>query len=298
MSVKTTRIGRPGAGYDIRVVGESGPPLRDLYHGLMGLSWTATIAVIASSFLAANVVFALAYAAVGGVAHLRPGSFSDAFFFSVQTMGTIGYGAMHPESLGANLLVVAEAIVGFTLIALATGLIFAKFSRPTARVMFTREAVISPVNGVPTLMFRLGNERGNRIVDTQIRAVLVRTERTPEGAKFYRSLDLKLARDRALSLSRSFSVMHLIDAQSPLYNLTPEQLIEQEVEIELIAVGLDDTSMQVVHASHIYFTNQILWGARHADITSEAEDGSILIDLRKFHDTEPTEPNAGFPYPA
>jgi len=91
--------------------------------------------------------------------------------------------------------------------------------------------------------------------------------------------------------------MHHIDAQSPLYGLTPEQLIEQEVEIELMAVGLDDTSMQIVHASHIYFTNQVLWGARHADITSEAEDGTLLVDLRKFHDTEPTEPIAGFPYP-
>ena len=180
-------------------------------------------------FLFANAAFALAYTVVGGVAHLAPGSFSEAFFFSVQTMGTIGYGAMYPESFGANLLVVAETIVGLTLLALATGLVFAKFSRPTARVMFTREAVICPVNGVPALMFRLGNERGNRIVDTQIRAVLVRTERTSEGAKFYRSVDLKLARDRALSLSRSWSVMHSIDEHSPLYGLTPEQLIEQEV---------------------------------------------------------------------
>src|SRR5262249_19599499 len=157
----------------------------------------------------------------------------------------IGYGAMYPESFAANLLVVAEAVVGFTLLALATGLLFAKFSRPTARVMFTRDAVISPVNGVPTLMFRLGNERGNQIVDAQIRAVLVRTERTSEGAKFYRSVDLNLTRTRALSLSRSFSIMHSINEQSPLCGLTPEQLIEQEVEIEVMVVGLDDTSMQV-----------------------------------------------------
>jgi len=132
---------RPGASYDIRVVGETRRPLRDLYHGLMGLSWPATIAVIVSAFVLANAAFALAYSVVGGVAHLAPGSFFDAFFFSVQTMGTIGYGAMYPESFGANLLVVAEAIVGLTSLAMATGLVFAKFSRPTARVMFTREAV-------------------------------------------------------------------------------------------------------------------------------------------------------------
>jgi inward rectifier potassium channel len=297
MSIKTTRIRRTGASYDIRVIGEERRPLRDLYHRLIGLSWPSTIAAIAASFLVVNAAFAVAYSVVGGVAHLAPGSFSDAFFFSVQTMGTIGYGAMYPESFGANLLVVAETIVGLTLIALATGLVFAKFSRPTARVMFTREAVIAPVNGVPTLMFRLGNERGNQLVDTQIRVVLVRTERTSEKGKFYRSVELKLARDRALSLSRSWSVMHSIDEQSPLYGLTPEQLTEQEVEIEVMAVGLDDTSMQVVHASHIYFANQILWGARHADIVSEAEDGAMVVDLRKFHDTEPTVPIVGFPYP-
>jgi len=297
MSGRTTRIRRPGASYEIRVIDDRRRPLRDLYHGIMALSWPTTIVFIAVGFLVVNAIFALAYFVAGGVAHAAPDSFSDAFFFSVQTMGTIGYGAMYPESFTANVLVVFETIVGLTLLALATGLVFAKFSHPTARVMFTREAVISPVNGVPTLMFRIGNERGNQLVDTQIRAVLVRTEWTAEGAKFYRAVDLHLARDRPLSLSRSLSVTHAIDEQSPLYHLTPEQLVEQEVEIEVMAIGLDDVSMQVVHASHIYFTDQILWGARHADITSEAEDGSLIVDLRKFHDTEPTQPIAGFPYP-
>jgi len=297
MSGKTTRIRRPGASYEIRIIGDRQRPLRDLYHGLMALSWPATILLIAGGFLVVNAVFALAYFVAGGVAHALPGSFGDAFFFSVQTMGTIGYGAMYPESFTANVLVVLETIVGLTLLALATGLVFTKFSHPTARVMFTREAVISPVNGVPTLMFRIGNERGNQLVDTQIRAAFLRTEWTAEGTKFYRAVDLHLARDRPLSLSRSLNVVHPIDEHSPLYQLTPEQLVEQEVEIEIMAIGLDDLSMQVVHASHVYFTEHILWGARHADITSETEDGSLIIDLRKFHDTEPTQPIAGFPYP-
>jgi inward rectifier potassium channel len=125
----------------------------------------------------------------------------------------------------------------------------------------------------------------------------MRTEWTAEGSKFYRAVDLHLARERPLSLSRSLSVSHTIDEHSPLYRLTPEQLVEQEAEIEVMAIGLDDLSMQVVHASHIYFTDQILWGARHADTTFEAEDGSLIVDLRKFHNTEPTQPIVGFPYP-
>jgi inward rectifier potassium channel len=297
MRVLATRIRPTGAAYEIRIVGDRRRPLRDLYHALLRLSWPATIATIAGWFLLANAVFAAGYHTVGGVAHLSPDSFADAFFFSVQTMGTVGYGAMYPESFSANVLVVAETIVGLTLMALVTGLVFAKFSRPTARIVFTREAVISPMNGVPSLMFRIGNERGNSIVDTQFRAVVTRTEQTAEGGTFYRLIDLKLVRDRALSLSRSLSIIHTIDAGSPLYGLGPRDLAEQEAEIELMAVGLDDTSMQVVHARHRYYANQIVWGARHVDIIAEGEDGSMLVDLRKFHLTEPTTPIDGFPYP-
>jgi len=263
----------------------------------MRLSWPATVATIAVWFLVANAAFAAGFATIGGVANLPPGSFSAAFFFSVQTMGTVGYGAMYPQSFGANMLVVAECIVGITLMALATGLVFAKFSRPTARVVFTRQAVISPMNGVPALTFRVGNERGNRIVDTQVRAVLARTERTIEGVTYYRLYDLKLARDHAISLSRSMTIIHVIDEQSPLYKQSPADLVAQEVEIEILAVGLDDTSMQLVHATNTYYTNQILWGARHTDILSETDDGTMLLDLRKFHDTEATNPIDGFPYP-
>jgi inward rectifier potassium channel len=231
------------------------------------------------------------------VANARPGSFADAFFFSAQTIGTIGYGAMYPRSTAANTLVVAEAIAGLTLTALATGLVFSKFSRSTARMAFTREAVISPINGQPTLMFRISNQRGNQIVDAQIRIVLSRTERTSEGDTFYRSLELTPTRERALSLSRSWTVFHTIDATSPLHGVTPELAVDQELELGILVVGLDDITMQTVHASHRYFNPQILWGARHADVLSEASDGDLVLDLRKFHDVVPTAATPDFPYP-
>lgn len=297
-------IGRPsstiratGADYEVRVLGDRRAPLRDFYHALLLKPWWVTIASISAVFLIANAVFAIAYMIAGGIAHVGPRLFMDDFFFSVQTMGTIGYGAMYPESPAANVLVVAESITSLTLTALATGLVFAKFSRSTARLMFTREAVISPVDGVPTLMFRLSNQRGNRIVDVKIRMVLVRSERTAEGATFYRMLDLRLTRERALSLSRSWSVMHPIGRDSPLHGRTPEQVAAEETEIGIMIVGLDETTMQSVHASHQYYARQLLWGSRHADILSESEDGNLLLDLNKFHDTEPTPPTAEFPYP-
>lgn len=287
----------PGADYEIRVVGGGRAPLRDFYHALLRLPWWVTFAAITAVFLVANALFATAYLLAGGIAHARPGSFTDAFFFSVQTMGTIGYGTMYPERTAANVLVVAESLTGLTLTALMTGLVFSKFSRPTARMSFTRQAVITPVNGVPTLTFRLGNDRGNRIVDAHIQLALIRSEQLAEGRTFYRTVDLPLTRGHALSLQRSWSVLHVIDEKSPLLGETPESLLQTEAELHVMVVGLDDITMQSVHASHVYYGRHILWGARHVDVLTEAADGALVLDLHKFHDTEPTQPTATFPYP-
>ncbi|HVV48216.1 MAG TPA: ion channel [Polyangia bacterium] len=290
------RLREPGADYEIRIVGDRRQPLRDFYHALLERPWWVTIAAISGAFLAANALFGVLYLLVGGVAHAAP-SFRDAFFFSVQTMGTVGYGAMFPESTGANLVVTAESITGLTLTALATGLVFAKFSRSTARLIFSQQATIGPLNGVPTLSFRLGNLRGNQIVDAQIKVVMIRTEKTSEGKLFYRMLDLALTRQRALSLSRSWNALHVIDAQSPLFGETPGTLAAKEVELQVQVVGLDDATMQTVHAGHRYFARDIRWGHRLADVLSETPDGHLLLDLRRFQDIEPTEPTVDFPYP-
>jgi inward rectifier potassium channel len=291
------RVNVPGADYQIQVVGHQRTPFSDFYHALVGMPWWATIATIAGVFLGADALFAFGYRASGGVAHAAAGSFGDAFYFSVQTMGTIGYGAMYPESRVANLLVVLQSLVSLTLTALATGLVFAKFSRSTARIVFTRHAVISPVNGVPTLSFRVGNQRGNQIVDAQIRVVVVRTERVSEGGDFYRMIDLPLTRERALSLSRSWTVQHVIDERSPLCRMSPEEARAQEIEVQVMVVGLDDRTMQTIHALHRYYTADLLWGARHVDLLSEPSEGLMVLDLRRFHVVEPAHPIAGFPYP-
>jgi inward rectifier potassium channel len=297
MRLRQTTLRQPGADYEIRIVGQRRTPLRDFYHALLRLPWWATISAISGAFLAANAIFALAYLLVGGVEHAAPESFPDAFFFSVQTMGTIGYGAMYPGSTAANLVVVVESIVSLLLTAMSTGIVFAKLSRSTARCVFTRHAVIAPFDGVPTLMFRLGNERGNQIVDAKIRVALFRTERTNEGQAHYRLLDLRLVRDQALSLFRSFNVLHVIDATSPLHGETPASLVAKEIELQVMMIGLDDITMQTVHARHHYFAKDIIWGARLADVLSETPDGDVLLDLRRFHDLEPTAPSVDFPYP-
>lgn len=285
MSAKSSDPNPPG--YQIRVVGAGRPSWRDFYFVILRAPWSLTLGGIALTYLCANALFAIGYVCTGGVANVAPGSFKDAFFFSVQTLGTIGYGTAFPRSDAANEMVVAESLSGLLLTALATGLVFAKFSRSTARFVFTRQAVVGPMNGAPTLSFRLGNARGNQIVNAEIHVTLVRTERTVEGRTFYRSVDVPIARDRALTLDRSFTVLHVIDEKSPLRGETAATLAAQEAELMIMVAGLDDTFMQQVHGRHRYFAHQILWNHRHLDVLSETPAGDLLLDLRRFHEVEP-----------
>ena len=263
----------------------------DLYHFLMTTSWPGLIALIAGFFVAANLVFALGYLAGGPcIENARPGSFEDLFFFSVQTMGTIGYGKMSPVTLWSHLLMMVEVLVGYLWLAMATGLIFAKFSRPTARVLFSRVGVIAPRDGVPTLMFRMANERGNQIVEAQVRVVLARSETTAEGETLRRFHDLTLARDRNAIFALSWTVMHPITPSSLLHGVTAETLAAWDAQFVISLVGLDETISQTVHARCSYVADDILWNHRFLDLFSRLPDGRGAMDYRNFHRTEPLPP--------
>lgn len=282
--------------YQIRVVGAARTPVRDSYHALLRWPWWITVAAIVGAYLLLNLVFACLYLAVGGVANVQPESFADSFYFAAQGFGAVGSGAF-PTGTAAHVLSVVQSISVLLLTAVATGLLFAKFSQTNGRITFTRQVVISPMDGVPTLMFRLGNERSNRIIEAQIRAVLMRTEHTAEGAKMYRMHDLVLTRDRSPALSRSWTALHPIAPGSPLHGHTPESLAASETEILVTVMGTDDTSLTPVHAQKQYLHADVLWGARHADILSEEPNGDLTLDLRRFHDVLPTPPTPTFPYP-
>ncbi len=282
---------------DVVVVGTKLHPLRDAYHSLLRMPWWAVLLTIASSFLGINAIFAVGYLASGGISGARSGAFSDAFFFSVQTMGTVGYGAMYPQSAGANVLVVAEAVVGLILTALATGIVFTRFSQSQARIIFSSHVCISPVNGVPTLALRTGNDRASTIFEARVRVAVIRTERTDEGVVFYKLHDLLLSRDRTPALTRSWTIMHAITETSLLAGATPESIVKDEIELVVTVVGTDDTSLQPVHARRRYVANEIVWGARHADVLSELADGTIQLDVGRFDAIVPTLPTDTFNYP-
>jgi inward rectifier potassium channel len=281
---------------EIVVVGARGTSLRDIYYQFLRVRWSFALSAIVVGYLILNAIFAVAYLVCGGITNARPQSFFDAFCFSVQTMGTIGYGAMYPSSVTANAIMIVESVTSLIVTALATGLVFAKFSRATARVAFSKHAVIGPIDGVPTLSLRVGNERGNTILEATVRLSIVRTQHTKEGVLYYRLYDLRLSRERSAMISRSWTVFHPIDSASPLFGITPEQMVDEEIELVVTLIGLDDTSMQPVHARKRYLHDEILWGARHVDILTERDDGALVLDVRKFHGVTPTEPTDEFPY--
>lgn len=262
--------------------------LRDPYHLLLTIPWAGFLALICVGYVLANALFALAYILGGnGIENARPGNFLDAFFFSVQTMASIGYGAMYPRSTFANFLVTIESLVGLFGVTMATGLMFARFSRPTARVVFSRVAIIAPYEGVPTLMFRTANQRRNLILEAALRVSLARDEITTEGDFMRRIYDLKLIRSQNPSFSLSWTAMHPIDDRSPLYGVTPEALDEDEATIIITLTGLDETVGQNIYAHHTFAANDILWNMRFVDILAWTPNGDRYIDYSHFHDVKP-----------
>ncbi|RCJ33585.1 ATP-sensitive inward rectifier potassium channel 10 [Nostoc minutum NIES-26] len=263
---------------------------RDPYHLLLTIPWTGFLGLICIFYVTINTLFALAYLAGGDcIANAEPGAFVDVFFFSVQTLASIGYGAMYPKTIYANTIVTIEAMVGLMGIAVMTGLAFARFSRPTARVMFSRVAVITPYEGVPTLMFRTANKRRNTILEAQMRVYLMRDEVSTEGQFMRRFHDLKLLRNQTPGFALTWLAMHVIDESSPLYGVTPELLIQTNTMLMVSLSGIDETVAQVVHARHSYGTHDILWNNRFVDIMHHTPDGDRYIDYSNFHDVLPLD---------
>lgn len=283
----TKKVNRYGQ-FNILSKGAPGFDWRDLYHLLLTISWPRFLILTCLCYLITNILFALAYLAGGDcIANAQRGSFPDAFFFSVQTMATIGYGTLYPRTFYANAVVSLEALIGLLGVAMGTGLMFARFSRPTARVLFSKVAIIAPYNGVPTLMFRTANQRRNLIMEAQIRVNLLRNEVTQEGHFLRRLYDLKLARSQTPIFALTWLVMHPIDEESPLYGVTAEELAKEEAELVVTMTGLDATVAQTVHARHSYVVWEILWNMRFVDVFSQMSDGRRCLDYTRFHDILP-----------
>ena len=285
-----SRTQRSHSGETLKVGVHSRPLLDDLYHYLMTSRWSVLFVWIFALYLGANCLFAVVYLIDGGVENARPGNFEDAYFFSVQTMATIGYGRMVPRSTLANAVVTVEALFGLITLALATGLMFAKFSQPRARVLFSRHAVVSVRDGAPSLMVRLANERATGLVEAQLKLVLVRDETTREGEAVRRFHTLPLTRSSSVVFALSWTAVHPIDELSPMHGETPESLKKSRADLVASLLGIEEATAQTVHARYAWRAEDILFHHRFRDILVTMPDGRRALDYARFHDVEPSRP--------
>ncbi|MFI5207221.1 MAG: ion channel [Gemmatimonadales bacterium] len=281
--------------FNVRRVGLSLAESRSVYRYFLDVSWLRFFSHVGWWYLGTNLIFAVAYLACGPGALEGPadyggglaGHFLRAFFFSVQTLATIGYGRISPMGVAANMIVAVESICGLVLFALITGLAFARFSRPRPRILFSGQAIIAPYGRITGFMFRIANARDNELFDVQAEVSLAR--RKPGGSADERLFDsLKLERKSVTFFPLSWTVVHPIDASSPLWHMNEESLEASEAEFLIRLTAFDETSGQTVHVRSSYRWDEVTCGARFARILDRtADDGIIRVDVKRLSETEP-----------
>jgi inward rectifier potassium channel len=281
-----SRIG----GTDVVKLGTQRLGMRDAYYLIHTLSWRKFFGAVLAIYMSTNLVFATLYFfGDHAIANARPGMFSDCFFFSVETLATVGYGEMSPGSLYGHIVATVEIVTGMLSLATITGLMFARFSKPTARALFSRVAVVAPFNGEPMLMLRVANERRNSIVEASANLTLSWIEITLEGNSFRRVYDLKLERSRSSLFALSWTIMHRVDESSPLFGIDAATLAAQKARLLVSITGIEESLAATVHARFDYTDDAILLGQRFVDVVCTSPDGRVYIDLTRFHDVEPLD---------
>jgi inward rectifier potassium channel len=260
---------------------------RDAYQWLLGLKWPQFAGFVAAVYVALNLVFAGLYTlGPNSIAGTNGGAFLDSFFFSVQTLATVGYGHMYPQTFYGHIVTTIEIMSGVFLLAVMTGLIFVRFSRPTTRILFSRSAVIGTLNGKPTLMVRVGNARQQSMVEAEFRIMFHRDEPLLEGGDFRYFYNLKLHFDRLAAFPAALTLRHVIDEKSPLYGATPESLQASRAILIVSVVGIDPVISAAVQTQKDYLASDIRFGERFVDIYTSHGDGKLTVDYGRLHDTE------------
>jgi inward rectifier potassium channel len=264
---------------------------RDVYRWLLSLRWPQFAAFAATLYISLNLLFAALYSLdPNSIAGSTGGHwFFDCFFFSVQTLATVGYGHMYPQTLYGHIITTIEIMSGLFLLAVMTGLIFVRFSRPIARVAFSRSIVIAPLNGKPTLMVRIGNENHHSMVEAEFRVMFSRDEPLAEGGDFRYFYNLKLHFDRLTVFPAALTLRHVIDETSPLHGATPESLENDRALFFVSVVGVDPVIAAAVQTQQDYTWREVLFGHRFVEIYSQPRDGKLTVDYGRLHETEPAE---------
>ena len=274
--------------YEFRKKGVSRFDLRDPYHLAIALTWPQFLAALLTLYLSVNIVFATAFwLAPGSVAHAQPGSFADAFFFSIETLATVGYGEMYPATLYGHVVAATEIVCGLAFIAILTGLTFVRFSRPRANLVFAANPVVATHNGKPTLMLRIGNGRATGLADAKAQLNVLLTETSAEGKVFHRAQELRLERAHIPIFPLFWTLMHVVDERSPLHGYDMARAIEENAQVFVMIEVRDPILATAVHQIHNYAAKDIRFGTRYADAVTTADDGAPVLDLTRIGALEP-----------
>ena len=271
-----------------------GLPLKQtlsFYHSLLTISWMKFHIVIFLSYVSINLVFAFIYMWVG-VQNLQGivgqtiiERFWDAFFFSIQTFTTVGYGRISPVGFGAGTVSAIESLVGLMSFALATGLIYGRFSRPSANIVYSKNAVIAPYRDITAFEFRIVNARKSQLIEAEMQVMLSMKD-IKNGSRKRSFHELNLERQKVNFFTLNWTIVHPIDEESPLYGFTEKDLIKSDAEFLILLKAYDDTFAQTVHSRSSYKFNEVVWGAKFQSIYSEDSQEITMIDFEKFHDIE------------
>ncbi len=283
VNVRRVRVGKR----EIITEGNARAVFQDLFHYFMTVSWPQLFATFAAFFLVFDTLFGfIYYLKPGCIANLSPPGFAGAFFFSVETLATVGYGEMHPQTLYGHSIAMVEIFVGLMSLALITGIMFARFSRPRARFIFTKNLVIRPLDGRTTLLIRAANLRQNVVQDASAHLYMIRDEVTEEGYRIRRVIDLPLIRSRHPMFVLGWTIMHVIDESSPLNCETAESLRKSDASLVLSMNGSDQSTGQTLTARAEYSHLDIRWNATFRDILELAPDGTLHLDYTKFNEVD------------
>jgi inward rectifier potassium channel len=286
-----TRFLNKDGSFNVERTGQSFLRSLSPYHALLSMSWVKFHTMVVMAYFLVNIIFGFAYmlcgpaALSGSGASTLAGRFFDAFFFSVQTLATIGYGKMSPSGFASNMIVAFEALTGLFGFALATGLLFARFSRPSAQIQYSEKAVIAPYRGITGFMFRIVNERQNQLIEVNATVTFSRME-THNGKPSRRFYPLSLERQKVTFFPLHWTIVHPIDEQSPLFGVSQRDLDDSDAEFSILLTAIDETFSQTVHSRSSYKFDEVAVGAKFRDMFVPSENGVTRVDMRRLSEIE------------
>ncbi|MES2277343.1 MAG: ion channel [Bacteroidota bacterium] len=280
---------------NVRRKGQSIFNTADNYHNLISMGWGKFWLIVLSGYLIVNIIFACIYVAIGtdslygSEGSTGMDSFFNAFFFSAQTMSTVGYGHISPRGMLANSIAALESMMGLLAFALATGLLYGRFSRPSAKISYSKNILVAPYRGDGRgLMFRLANLRKNILISLSVEVIFSYNEEV-DGKTVRRFFPLELERSNVSILTVSWTIVHALDENSPLRDMTLDELKRTEAGFSVMMKAFDDTFSQTVHSRAAYYSSDIVWDAKFKPTFDRDDDGTIVLDLSKLHLYAPVE---------